>query len=72
MTPEQEGILRINWRYVMKLTIVDTGCAQVGMDTWADYHKTQVIQLTEEQKELIKPPKGMNISSVIFEQELDT
>jgi hypothetical protein len=56
----------------MKLTIVYTGSVQVGMDTWADYHKTQVIQLTEEQKELIKPPEGMNISSVIFEQELDT
>ena len=56
----------------MKLTIVYTGCAQVGIDTWADYHKTQVIQFTEEQKELIKPPKGMSISSVIFELELDT
>ena len=56
----------------MKLTIVYTGCTQVGMDTWADYHKTQVIQFTEEQKELIKPSKGMDISSVIFEQESET
>jgi hypothetical protein len=51
----------------MKLTIVYTGCGQVGMETWADYHKTKVIEFTEEQKEEIKPPEGMSISNVIFE-----
>lgn len=51
----------------MKLTIVYTGCSQVGFETWADYHKTKIIELTEEQKEQIKPPEGMDISNVIFE-----
>lgn len=56
----------------MKLTIVYTGYTQVGVETWVDYHETKVIQFTEEQKELIKPPKGMLISNVIFEEEFET
>lgn len=51
----------------MKLTVVYTGCSQVGIDIWANYHKTKVIELTEEQKEQITPPEGMVISNVIFE-----
>lgn len=51
----------------MKLTIIYTGCGQVGIDTWANYYKTKVIELTEEQKEQIKPPEGMVITNVIFE-----
>lgn len=53
----------------MKLTIVYTGCSQVGMETWADYNKTKVIEFTEEQKKQIKPPDGMHISNAIFELE---
>ena len=53
----------------MKLTVVFTGCEQVGIDTYADYHKTKVIEFTEEQKKLLTPPKGMVISNVIFEVE---
>ena len=53
----------------MKLTFIYTGCGQVGIDTFADYHKTKVIKFTEEQKEQIKPPPNMSISSVIFEEE---
>lgn len=53
----------------MKLTVVFTGCGQVGIDTYADYHKTIVIEFTEEQKEQMKPPKGMRISGVIFEED---
>ncbi len=53
----------------MKLTVVFTGCEQVGIDTFVDYHKTKVIEFTEEQKKLLTPPKGMVISNVIFEVE---
>ena len=51
----------------MKLTIIYTGCNQVGFETWADYHKTKVIELTAEQEKEIKPPDGMAISNVVFE-----
>lgn len=51
-----------------KLTIVFTGCGQVGQDTFVDYHKTRVIELTNEQEKLLKPPEHMEISNVIFEQ----
>jgi diphthamide synthase subunit DPH2 len=54
---------------LVKLTVVFTGCGQVGIDTYADYHKTIVIEFTEEQKEQMKPPKGMRISGVIFEED---
>lgn len=53
----------------MKLTIIYTGCTQVGYDTYADHHKTKVIQFTEEQKKQIKPPDGMHISNTVFELE---
>ena len=53
----------------MKLTVVHTGCEQVGVDTYADYHKTVVIEFTEEQKAKIRPPQGMVISKTIFELE---
>ena len=53
----------------MKLTVVFTGCGQVGQDTYADYHKTRVIEFTEEQKKLLTPPNNMSISNVIFELE---
>ena len=53
----------------MKLTVVFTGCGQVGIDTFVDYHKTKVIEFTEEQKKLLTPPKDMKISNVIFELE---
>lgn len=53
----------------MKLTVVFTGCGQVGVDTYADYHKTRVIAFTEEQIKLLTPPEDMEISKVIFEQE---
>ncbi len=51
----------------MKLTVVFTGCYQVGQDTFRDYHKTQIIEFTEKQKTLLTPPKDMEISNVIFE-----
>jgi hypothetical protein len=54
---------------IMKLTVVFTGCGQVGIDTFVDYHKTKVIEFTEEQKKLLTPPKDMKISNVIFEME---
>lgn len=53
----------------MKLTVVFTGCGQVGQDTFVDYHQTRVIEFTEEQKRLLTPPKGMCISNTIFELE---
>lgn len=53
----------------MKLTVIFTGCGQVGIDTFVDYHKTRIIEFTEEQKKLLTPPKNMNISNVIFELE---
>lgn len=53
----------------MKLTVVHTGYEQVGVDTYADYHKTVVIEFTEEQKAKIRPPQGMVISKTIFELE---
>lgn len=54
-----------------KLTVVFTGCGQVGQDTFVDYHKTRAIEFTEEQEMLLEPPKGMEISSVIFEDMRD-
>lgn len=51
-----------------KLTIVFTGCGQVGQDTFVDYHKTRVIKFTDEQEKMLEPPEGMNISKVIFEE----
>ncbi len=53
----------------MKLTIVFTGCGQVGVDTYADFHRTRVVEFTEEQKKLFKPPVDMQVSNVIFEFE---
>lgn len=53
----------------MKLTVVFTGCGQVGIDTYADYHKTRVVDFTEEQEKLLTPPNGMTISNVIFETD---
>lgn len=53
----------------MKLTVVFTGCGQVGQDTYVDYHKTRVIEFTEEQKKLFEPPSNMHISNTIFELE---
>lgn len=54
---------------IMKLTVVFTGCEQVGIDTFVDYHETRVIEFTEEQKKLLTLPKDMKISNVIFEVE---
>lgn len=53
----------------MKLTVVFTGCRQVGIDTFVDYHKTRVVEFTEEQKKLLTSPKDMKISNIIFELE---
>ena len=53
----------------MKLTVVFTGCGQVGQDTFADYHQTRIVKFTEEQIKLLTPPKDMHISNVIFELE---
>lgn len=53
----------------MKLTVVFTGCSQVGQNTFADYHKTRTISFTEEQKQLLSPPDGMHISNTVFELE---
>jgi hypothetical protein len=53
----------------MKLTVVFTGCGQAGVDTYVDYHKTRIIEFTEEQKKLLTPPNGMSISNTIFELE---
>jgi len=50
----------------MKLTVVFTGCGQAGVDTYVDYHKTRIIEFTEEQKKLLTPPNNMSISNVIF------
>jgi len=52
----------------MKLTVVFAGCGQVGVDTYADYFKTRIINFTEEQINLLTPPKGMEICNVIFER----
>lgn len=51
----------------MKLTVVFTGCTQVGQDTFVDYHKTRVISFTEEQEKLLMPPDNMHISNTFFE-----
>lgn len=53
----------------MKLTVIFTGCGQVGQETFADYHTTRVIEFTEEQKKLLTPPPNMHISNTIFELE---
>lgn len=53
----------------MKLTVVFTGCRQVGQDTFVDCHKTRIIEFTEEQKRLLTPPDEMYISNTIFELE---
>ena len=52
--------------YKHKLTIVFTGCSQVGIDTYVDHHKTKVIYFTEKQEEALVEPQGMDISNVIF------
>jgi len=51
----------------VKLTVVFTGCKRFGQDTFADYHKTRVIEFTEDQEKLLTPPEGMRISNTIFE-----
>ena len=53
----------------MRVTVIFTGCGQVGIDTWVDYHKTRFIPLTEHQQALLEPPEGMRISKVYLEEE---
>ena len=50
----------------MKLIVVFTGCGQVGIYTYADYHITRTIEFTEEQKKLLTPPDNMSTSNTIF------
>lgn len=50
-----------------RLIVVFTGCGQVGIEEWANYHKTRIITLTDEQIKLLAPPQNMSISSVIFD-----
>lgn len=52
----------------MRLTVVFTGCDQVGVDTWVDMNRTERIEFTEEQLDKLKPRKGERISNVIFEE----
>ena len=52
-----------------KLTTKFISCGQVGIDTYAEFHRTRVVEFTEEQKKLFKPPVDMQISNVIFEFE---
>ena len=50
-----------------KLTVIFTGCYQVGVDAFADVHKTVTVELTEEQQERLKPPEGMAIREAFLE-----
>ena len=51
-----------------KLTVIFTGCGQVGIDEWANYHTVRTIILTDEQIKLLTPPQNMSISNVIFDK----
>ena len=53
----------------MKLTAIFRTCYQDGIDHYSNYAETKNIPLTDEQKKLLTPNKGLGFSELILEYD---